>query len=158
MWEKVYNRITPLSSKFFEMWKRNSFVSLVIPLVQLSRVFSQTHKIGGNITNFNIRINSNKMLPTMRIEPWTSAIQVWYSPFWAIQACFIWRSLTVFCSCTTWILDSDDFVRVNRAWVQDLKASNLANVNLIQRGDHQIWIAEVSGSILTEVTFCCWNF
>ena len=50
------------------------------------------------------------------------------------------RSLN-FCSHTTWFLDIDDSVRINRAWLyKDPKVSVFqANVNLLQKGECCTW-------------------
>ena len=50
------------------------------------------------------------------------------------------RSLT-FCSCTTWFLDLNDSVRINRAWqYKGPKVSVLqATVNLVQKGECWTW-------------------
>ena len=69
------------------------------------------------------------------------------------------RSLN-FCSCTTWCLDLDDLVRINKAWLyKELKVSVLqANAKLVQRGACWTWNQRSSGSILTGVAFCNWIF
>ena len=72
-----------------------------------------------------IKKSSNKMLPLVGIEPLAQNM---------LLSTLIWhlllrRSLN-FCSCTTWFLDFDDSVRINRAWLyKDPKVSVLqANV------------------------------
>ena len=52
----------------------------------------------------------------MSIEPWPLInlwFQVQYSTFWANLAC----ATLNFCSCTTWFLDLDDLVEINKAWL-----------------------------------------
>ena len=49
------------------------------------------------------------MLLSVSTEPLALWFQVQYSPFWTNLA-------LSFCLYTTWFLDLDDFVRINRAW------------------------------------------
>ena len=60
------------------------------------------------------------------------------------------RSLN-FCSCTTWFLDMDDLVRINRTWLhKEPKVSVLhANAKLIKKGECWTWNQRFRGSILT---------
>ena len=71
------------------------------------------------------------------------------------------RSLN-FCSCTTWFLDLDDLVTINRAWLyKDLKVSVLqANVNLVQKGvlDLESEVMRGPGSIPTGGNIVHWIF
>ena len=56
-----------------------------------------------------------------------------------------------FCSCTTWFLDMDDLVRINRTWLhKEPKVSVLhANAKLIEKGECWTWNQRFRGSILT---------
>ena len=42
--------------------------------------------------------------------------------------------------------------------VKVLQISQVTHASIAQRGAHQIQMAEVPGSVLTGVTFCCWIF
>ena len=59
------------------------------------------------------------------------------------------------CSCTTWFLDFDDSVRINRGWLcREPQVSVLqANAKLVQRGECWTWNQRSRGS-----TFCHWHF
>ena len=39
-----------------------------------------------------------------------------------------------------------------------MKISRVTHASTAQRGEHQIQMAEIPGSVLTGVIFCCWNF
>ena len=80
----------------------------------------------------------------------------WYASYWNVF-------LLKFCSCTTWFLDLDNLVRINRAWLyKDLKVSHLqANDNLAQLVRH--WtlkpvidlISYIRSSLTGGNLFCC---
>ena len=67
------------------------------------------------------------MLPLVGIEPLAQD-----SKSNMLLPTLTWHVLN-FCSCTTWCLDFDDLVRINRAWLyKDSKVSVLqANVKLV---------------------------
>ena len=72
------------------------------------------------------------MLPLVGIEPlaWVSKSNMLLSTL--TGHLLLGRSLNI-CSCTTWFLDFDDQVKINRAWLyKDPKVSVLqANVKLV---------------------------
>ena len=66
------------------------------------------------------------------------------------------RSLN-FCSCTTWLLDFDDSVRINRAWLyKDLKVQAIASV--AHQGACWTWNLKAWALFPLGVTFYCWTF
>ena len=71
------------------------------------------------------------MLPLVGIEPLAQDSKSNMLPSPLTWHLLLRRSLN-FCSCTTWFLDFDDAVRINRAWLyKELKVSVLqANVKL----------------------------
>ena len=90
-----------------------------------NRVFHKLDKTGNNanigIRGFTVwkqKIPVKNVSP-VRIEPrplinfW---FQVQHSPFWANLPVLLRGSLN-FCLCTTWFMDLDDFVGINRAWL-----------------------------------------
>ena len=106
------------------------------------------------------------MLPQSVLNHWTSVLNHWTSVFkfntllsgLTLQV-LVRRSLNC-CSCTTWFLDLDDLVRINRVWLyKEPKVSVLqTNAKLVQKGKCWTWNQRFSGSILTGVIFCYWNF
>ena len=69
------------------------------------------------------------------------------------------RSLN-FCSCTTWFLDFDDSVRINRAWLyKDLKVLALqAIASVAHQGACWTWNLRAWALFPLGVTFCYWTF
>ena len=100
-------------------------------------------------------------------EDWTQAssplflLHLWFkvqhSPFWANLACATWGSLNV-CYCTTWFLDLDYLVGINRAWLYKERKSSIlqANAKLAKKRECWTWnqrLIRGLGSIPTGVTF-----
>ena len=69
------------------------------------------------------------------------------------------RSLN-FCSCTTWFLDFDDSVRINRAWLyKDPKVLALqAIASVAQEGAWWTWNLRAWTLFPLGVIFCYWTF
>ena len=77
------------------------------------------------------------MLPPVSIESLTSdskSITLLSELTWHV----LLRGSLNLCSCTTWFMDLDDLVRINRAWIyNEFKVSVLkANAMLGQKGGH----------------------
>ena len=92
-------------------------------------------------------------------NPWTSDSKsntlftelIWYM--------LLRRSLN-FCSCTSWFLDLDDLVRINRAWLyKEPDVSVLKeDVKLVQKGECWTWNQRSGTSVSRGVTFSYWIF
>ena len=100
-------------------------------------------------------------------EDWTQAssplflLHLWFkvqhSPLWANLACATWGSLNV-CYCTTWFLDLDYLVGINRARLYKERKSSIlqANAKLAKKRECWTWnqrLIRGLGSIPTGVTF-----
>ena len=98
------------------------------------------HVVGGlQATKFEhvkgeSHVTSDEILPPMRIEPRTSHSKSNTVSFELIWHVLLRGSLN-FCSCTTWFLDLDDLVRINRASQHKEPAVLQANTNLAQKGE-----------------------
>ena len=73
----------------------------------------------------------------------------------SFKSCATWDILQLsFSSCITSILDCDWRLKWCRKLKDNLRISQVAHDLIAQRGEHQIQMAEVPGSMLTGVTFC----
>ena len=83
-----------------------------------------------------------KMLPPAGIEPRPLITSDSKSnTLLSTLTCYVLLRSLNFSSCTTWFLDLDNLVGINRAWLyKELKVSVLqANVNLVQKGECWAW-------------------
>ena len=103
--------------------------------------------------------SSGKILYPVRIEPgaFDSKSNTLLSE---INWYLLLRGSLNFCSCTTWFLDLDDLIRINRAWLfKEPKVSvSQTNAKLAQKGECWTWNQRSQVQSFLEVIFCYENF
>ena len=129
----------------FESWKQAHWKFAALHVAACNQVFHKLYENANLASEALLRENKkcgDKMLPLVEIEPRpliTSDSKSNTLLSELVRHVLLRGSLN-FCSCTTWFLDLDDLVRINRIWLyKEPKVSVLqANAMLVQKNTEKL--------------------